>query len=295
MRLRPVLYLALALTARTLDAQGSAADGSLLGARHLGPTAQIKLFNAAGSVRLVGWDRDSIVVRGRVARGERFYMAGGGDAIKLGIDEQAGARESRRCDLVIWMPKHSRVNVKTVSADVAGRDVSGWFYSVSGAVRLGGTASSLDVLSMSGDVDLDVATPWVRARTGDGHLTLRGAPEDADVSTIGGRLDVTTSTVMRGQFATVSGGIRFVGSPAPNAIFDFSSHGGDIELAMPPSASGRFTLSSVVGRIENAFVQARPASAPEGAPPHALTMSLGRGDARVTVRTYRGAIRLRVQ
>jgi hypothetical protein len=153
------------------------------------------------------------------------------------------------------------------------------------------------VLSMSGDVDLDVATPWVRARTGDGHLTLRGAPEDADVSTIGGRLEVMTNTVMRGQFATVSGGIRYVGSPAPNAIFDFSSHGGDVELAMPPSASGRFTLSSVVGRIENAFAQARPASAPpaEGAPPHAVTMSLGRGDARVTVRTYRGAIRLLVR
>jgi len=82
-------------------------------------------------------------------------------------------------------------------ADIFATDVSGTFYSVSGTIHLRGSATSIDAESMNGSVDVDVAAPWVHARTGQGHLLIRGTPQDVDGSTIGGTLDVASPSILR--------------------------------------------------------------------------------------------------
>ena len=142
----------------------------LLRARSLQATAAVKIFNPAGSVRLVGWDRDSIVVRGRVARAQRFFFAGSDSGVKLGIDDTIGG-DSPASELVIYLPRTSRISIKSASADITGTDVSGWFASVTGSIRLAGRATSIEAETMDGNIDLNVVTPWVRSRTGNGSLT----------------------------------------------------------------------------------------------------------------------------
>jgi len=142
---------------------------------------------------------------------------------------------------------------------------------------------------MNGNLDLNVETPWMRARTGDGHLLLRGAPQDVDAATIAGTLDIATQTVLRGQFSSVSGDIHYVGSPASGGIFEFSNHSGAVDLLLPRDAAGTFALSSIVGQIENGFTNVRPAASTT----HSMRLTLGRGGANVTVRNFKGAIRLR--
>jgi hypothetical protein len=272
-------------------AQASANDGPLLRARHATSAPQIKMFNPAGSVRVVGWDRDSVVMRGRIAKGEAFYLVGSDSVMKLGITEHSDNRPMGRCDLVIYLPKHSQVSLKTVTGNIIASDVSGWFYTVSGGVRLSGSATTIDVQSMSGNVDLDVVTPWVRARTGDGNLLIRGEPQDVDASTIGGTLSIASAAILRGQFGSVSGDVHYAGSPAAGAIFDFSNHSGAIDLLLAKSVSGVFSLSSILGAIENGFSEIRPIASTR----RSIRLSLGRGGAQVTARTFKGTIRLRPQ
>jgi hypothetical protein len=272
-------------------AQSSATDGPLLRARHATPAPQIKMFNPAGSVRIVGWNRDSIVMRGRIAQGEAFYLVGSDSEMKLGITEHSDNRPMAPCDLVIYLPKHSRVSLKTVTGSITGSDVSGWFYTVSGGVRLSGSATTIDVQSMSGNVDLNVVTPWARARTGDGNLLIRGEPQDVDASTIGGTLSIASAAILRGQFGSVSGDVHYAGSPAAGAIFDFSNHSGAIDLLLAKSVSGVFSLSSILGAIENGFSEVRPIAST----PRSIRLSLGRGGAQVAARTFKGTIRLRPQ
>jgi hypothetical protein len=129
----------------------------------------------------------------------------------------------------------------------------------------------------------------MRARTGEGHLLLRGRPEDVDAATISGTLDIATTTPMRGQFSSVSGDIHYAGAPAGGAIFEFSNHSGAVDMALPPSTAGTFALSTVAGAIENRLSRVTPVATP----PRSLRLTLGRGGASVTVRTFKGAIRLR--
>jgi hypothetical protein len=287
---RGALALLLVIASARAEAQ-SATDGPVLVARPLRSTAALKAWVPDGHLRLVAWDRDSIVVRGRVARGSRFFFSGDSSGAKLGVEQRGTRGGAARADIVAYIPRRSMVSVKTVTATIDGAGASGWFYSVSGAIHLAGRATSIEVESMDGALDLDVTTPWLRARTGAGHLLLRGAPEDVDVSTISGILDVAATTVRRGQFGSVSGDIHFSGAPADDGIVELSNHSGDVELLLPAYVSGVFTLSSILGPIENGFARAQATAST----PRTVRVSLGRGGAQVSVRTFRGAIRLRRQ
>jgi hypothetical protein len=263
----------------------------VLRARALDATAAVKVFNPAGSIRLVGWDRDSIVVRGRIARGARFIFGGSSQGVKLVIEDSVTGGDSRPSELVIYLPRRSRMSVKSASADVAGTDVSGWFYSVSGSIRLAGSATSIDAETMNGGIDIAATVPWVRARTGEGTLTLRGVVEDADLSTIAGALNVLGTSVRRGRFASVTGDVRVLGAPPDDALIEVSNHEGAVDLRLPRGASGVFDLSTVSGTIENGFPTGRPAASGTTRA-RALRVLLGDGGAHVTVRTFKGPIRL---
>jgi hypothetical protein len=281
------LLIAITLAARAALGQ-SAADGPVLEAHALDSTASVNLYVPFGSVRLVGWDRDSIVVRGQKARNARLFYGGGPQGVKMGV-ESSSRTDSEPSNLVIYMPRRGRVSVRTASANIVGEGVSGDFNSSSGNIRLSGVVSSAEAESMNGSLDVDLTTPWLRARTGDGHLLIRGAPQDVDASTVGGTLDVIAPKVMRGQFVSVSGDIHWIGSPARGSVFDFSNHSGAVDLALSSTTSAALTLSSVSGPIENGFTRVRPIASP----PRTLRFNLGGGDAHVTVRTFKGAIRVR--
>jgi len=266
-----------------------AAAPPVLRSRRVVATVALKIYNPSGSTRLVGWDRDSVVVRGRVPSRDRFFFNGDSASMKLGIEERSASEPVQPVDLIVYLPRRGSVAIKSVDASIAATDISGWFYTVSGAIVLAGRAQNADAESMSGDVMLDLTTPWVRARTGRGHLVVRGAPEDVDASTVGGTLDVLTSSIMRGRFASVTGDVRYMADVASGSLFDFSNHSGAIDLALPRSVSATLDLSTVAGLIDDQFAQVKPAAAPG----RWLQTRLGGGDARIVARTFKGAIRVR--
>ncbi|MFL5615288.1 MAG: hypothetical protein ACJ796_16595 [Gemmatimonadaceae bacterium] len=257
-------------------------------------TAPVKIYHPAGTLRIVGWDRDSLVLRGRLPRDVRLFFGGSARGVKFGVEDLVDKSESTPVDLVVQVPRHARLSVKTASADVRATDVSGWFYSATGTIAISGNATSVDAETMSGNLSLDVTTPWVRAKTGDGHLLLRGRPQDADASTIGGTLDVASSATVRGRFASVTGDIRYAGAPPQGSILEFSNHEGAVDFLLPRDAAGVFDLWTVSGAIENGFTGVRPAAsaARRGDP---LRLSFGRDGGHVIVRTFKGPIRLRPQ
>lgn len=284
------------LASRESAAQRSSREGQVLGARRASPTVNIKAWNPSGSIRFVGWDKDSVVMRGTVGSNVTAEFSGQGEgmklgSMKLGVSGHWNDSDAAPSDLVVYMPRHGTVSIKTVSADIIGEDVSGWFYTVGGDIRLSGQARSVEAETMNGSLDMNVSTPWIKARAGDGNLLLRGQPQDVDASTVAGTLSIATTTVLRGQFSTVTGDIHFVGDPPPRAILEFSSHSGAIDLLLPQDASALLAMSSIAGPIQNGFARIRPTALT----PQSMRLSLGRGEAQLTVRTFKGPIRLRSQ
>jgi hypothetical protein len=289
MRHSAALLCALALGVPVVRAQMP-----LLGARATEAKVGIKIFSPAGSVRITAWDKDSLIVRGRVARGEHFYLSGDHKGIKLGIMQHTDDAMPAPSTFEIMVPRGSSVSVKTVTADVTASGVSGWFYSVSGKLALDGTARDVDAQTIDGDIMLALTAPVVRAQTGDGKITMRGAPEDVDLSTVGGALDVETPFIVRGRFASVAGEIRFTGAPVAGGVLDFTNHSGAVVMVMPRDVAGVFELSTIMGTIANGMSAVRAINAPSGQGSSVrITLGGREGAGRVTVRTFLGGIVLR--
>ncbi|MDQ6736673.1 MAG: DUF4097 domain-containing protein, partial [Gemmatimonadota bacterium] len=182
--------------------------------------------------------------------------------------------------------------MKCVSANIEATDVSGWFYTVNGNIHVSGRAREVEAEAMSGVIAISVSAPWVRAKTGSGTLMLGGRVADAAASSITGPVLISAAGLTRGQFGSVTGNVTFAAPLGEGGIFEFDDHSGSIELRLPLSTTGSFRVTSIEGTIDNKIAPLRPASMGAGGG-QTLAFRIGTGGAHVTVRTFRGTVRLR--
>jgi DUF4097 and DUF4098 domain-containing protein YvlB len=179
-----------------------------------------------------------------------------------------------------------------VSANIQAVDASGWFYTVGGSISVAGRVGEVEAEAMDGSVSVTATARWVRARTASGTLRLTGDIEDATASSITGSVFISSSGLARGQFGSVTGDIVFTAPLEEGGVFSFDNHSGSVELRLAPSAAGSFSVTTISGVIENALVAARPAGGQTGRG-QSIVFRLGSGGSHVTIRTFKGTIRLR--
>ena len=206
----------------------------------LDPDASVRIVNLtdSGSIRIIGWDKDSVVVSGTVARGSRFWSGGGGrrDAIKMFVDADKGAvgKSAGRSELIVRLPAHARVWVNAVVADVDVSALAGQLdvTAVSSHVRVLGTLTELRAETMNGDVEVTASPAYLRLKTATGRITWTGSSEDVAVTTVSGRIMIDAGTVHRARFESIDGDIRFTGGVSKAASVTVDTHGGDVALVM---------------------------------------------------------------
>lgn len=252
----------------------------------LTPGAGVKVFVPGGHVRLIGWDKDTLLVRGTVARGSTFYYGAYHAGVKISVDPDSGS-----ATLDIYVPRTSIVSIKAVSADIDATDVSGWFYGVSSRIHLGGAVKNLEAESISGDVTLAVTAPWIRARTGQGRLIIGGRATDVNASSINGSIDVTTADIARARVSTVNGNIRFAGDPGTQGLVDIDDYGGQVDVMLAAHMGGECDVTTVTGSIRSDLPSVRPVVG-NGGHGQSLALAIGHGTARITIRTFKGNVRV---
>ena len=263
------------------------------------PDAHVRLHLLAGSVRVTGWDRDSIAIRGVVFEtpNEKFMVHRDKSGVKLGhwdpTVEKAGPSQ-----LELFVPTRSLLWIKTATATVVVAGVTGGvdIGSSTGAIEVSGAPREIITETMSGAVTIDARSRLARIRTATGFVTLRGAISDANVSTVSGHVLIETGGVERGRFESVDGDIRYRGDVGRLASLDFINHAGAIEVVVPPAAAAEINVNVFEGTIENALgVEA------VRAPVSKMTKGKGRderftmngGGAYVTIRSFKGPVVLR--
>lgn len=251
--------------------------------------AVIKVWNPSGSLRLIAWDRDSIHVEGSAPKWAKFYFGGSRQSVKFGIEEDAPKGELPVSTLVVHVPRGSRVTARTVDASIDVDNVSGFYYTASGAVRAAGTLHELQVESLRGTVDVDVHAPWVRVMGGEGEATIRGAVEDLAASTVAGRLTAQVSGAGRARLETMTGDLLARVALQAKASMELDSHAGAVTLELPPGARVDVDASTVTGEIRNLF-DARQPQRGKGGKGASFTFATDPAGARVVIRTYKGTI-----
>jgi hypothetical protein len=256
----------------------------------LDPHASIRIFNLAGTTRVYGWDRDSVVVTGLVPRGGgTFFIGGTGAAAKLGVTSDA--LDAPGATLDVRVPRGATVWIKSSSAKVELAGVEGDvdISSVSGDIRVEGAPRRLSVEAMDGAIDLTTRAALTRAKTAGGSITLRGGGGDVTASSVSGAIRyVGAHKLLVGRIETVTGPVTFQGTVIRGGTLSIETHDGLVDLTVPRDQLADFDLTTFGGSVTNELMGAGPVVT-KGKP---LRFSSGSGGASVTVRTFKGNVRV---
>ncbi|HUQ18689.1 MAG TPA: DUF4097 family beta strand repeat-containing protein [Gemmatimonadaceae bacterium] len=252
----------------------------------------VRISNLVGSVHVTGWDRDSVALRGSLPKGDKLFMGGGPQGMKMFI-EPGNDRNPQPTRLDVMVPARAKLWIKTATADIEVSGVTGELdlYVVGGTIRVNGNPAELNAEAIDGDIHVTGSPGWLRAKSASGDVTLKGTSEDVAISTVSGAIGVDGGKFERAKIETVTGGIRFNGDIVRGAAINFDSHSGPLDITIPRKTGADFNIASIAGSITNDLNYARPTKGRYGRGSE-LVMTNSSGGARVTVTSFKGSITL---
>lgn len=290
---------AVAATALALGACAAWAEEAIDKRAPAEAAGEVEVSNVAGSVTISGWDRNEVHVTGTLGdEVERldFTTSGGRTLIKV-IAERRGHWGGGDIDtkLDIRVPKASRLDVNTVSADVSVSGVIGpqRLQTVSGEVSTDIEREDVEVKTVSGEVSL-------RGQNHPGVLTVTTVSGDINASrvagevtanTVSGEIELSLDKLTRARVRTTSGDLSLSGTLAPKARVDTESISGETRLDLRGKVNAQFDIQSFSGEIDNCFGPQARATQKYG-PGSELHFTAGDGSAEVRMSTLSGDISL---
>jgi DUF4097 and DUF4098 domain-containing protein YvlB len=238
----------LALAALAISAGGLAAQREINETHRTPADGRVEIHNLAGSVRVVGWDRNEIRINGTLGRGaERLEVSPRGSTTEIRVILPRRGRNVQGSDLEVRVPAGKEVVVRTTSAEIGVSDIVGAVsaHTTSGEVRVTGRPSSVSAVSTSGDVDVEVtASNRVQARSTSGDVRVDGSVRGSvEVESTSGDVQVSAATPeIRAQ--SVSGDVSLRGA---SGRVSASTVSGDTEIADSRIQYGSF--ETVSGRL----------------------------------------------
>lgn len=205
----------------------------------LDPDGVVKIHNYVGSVRVIGWSRDSVDVSGRIATHLRTFGGGTRRGVKLGAD--GGQRSPRDvAELVVRVPMGADVAVRGASTDILITGLVGIVdaATVGGRLVVEGSPRALTVETMDGALRVQGNPLTLRARSASGPLEFDGAAQDASLRSVSGRVAVTGGPMLLLRAETISGDIHFDAQLARNADVALESHSGRVDANGRKAAAG---------------------------------------------------------
>lgn len=288
-----VLAGALALPAglfaeTTVDQKrAAAADGNVV------------IETVSGSVKVGGWDRLEVQVKGTLADRAELKLSGSGKDTRIEVESESGSEHgvhghrARRADLEVFVPKGSSLRIECAQATIAVSGVAGAVSAetVSGSITHSGPSRGVQLHSVSGSVETTKAAGRIEVEAVDGTVTVRDGAGELDASTVNGKLAVLGGSFERAGLESVSGLVRFAAGLSASANLEIETVSGAVEVLLPPGFGANVEAESFSGAIENELAPATGHAAGWG-PGKKLSFKSGAGGARVSLETLSGAIRI---
>lgn len=257
------------------------------------PDGTVTIKNVAGSITVEGWAEAKLTVTGTLGQGtEKLDVTSEGRRTTVEVVLPRHARHVEGSELVIRVPRGSRVEIEAVSADVEVTDVVGALelHAISGDITARGAAREVTAQTVSGMIAIAAATPRIAAESVSGDITVEGARGEMEISTVSGDVSLKAAAAIDNlRFSSVSGGLKFDGVLSDKATLKAESHSGDITLALGGKPAGDFSITTFSGDIENAFGP-RGKRSSRYAPGRELEFTLGDAATRVDVTTFSGDV-----
>ena len=265
--------------------------------RPLDARGRIEIENLKGRIQVRPWNRNEVHVGGSLGEGvERLVVEGGGDhlVVRVQYPKQFGAwrnDKSGPTDLQLQVPLQASLDVSSVSADV---DIDGVapktlsVDSVSGGIVIAAAPGSADINSVSGDQQLTLNSRDVKVESVSGDVTLRGRlGGTVHGETVSGQLAIDSNGESLTKLTTnsVSGDTNLHVGLADGGTLKAETVSGDVDLRVPRTLSARVSATSFSGTLR---APGAKVSKEEYGPGSSLEQRYGSGAGEVHIETFSG-------
>jgi Toastrack DUF4097 len=262
------------------------------------PKGDVDISNVAGSVNVTGWGRNEVRVTGSLGEGvERldFTSEGKRTQIKVVLKKSTHWGEDGGTELSIRVPSGSRLDINTVSAEIAVHSVTGAqrLQAVSGEVSTEVAAEEAEVKTVSGDVILrgESKPSVLNLTTVSGNAQASRIAGEIIATTVSGDLNLSADTITRARLRTTSGNLSLRGALVGGARVDSETISGDLSFMFKSPINAEFDVETFSGDIENCFGP-KSQSKSEHGPGRELHFRQGDGKADVRINSLSGGINI---
>ena len=255
---------------------------------------RVHISNIAGEVTVNGWSRDQVEVTGELGRNvEELIFERDGNKVIIKVKVPKNSGRGIDSDLHIQVPQGSSLDVSTVSADIDVKKVRGeqMLETVSGDVDTEGGESDVSAEAVSGDVTVNGQNKEAntRANAVSGDVILVRVAGVADAQSVSGDVTVTEGSFERVDMNTVNGDILFRAGLRDGGKLITETVNGSVDIEFVGKVSGRFDIDTFNGDIDNCFGP-KPERTSKYTPGLELSFQEGDGDARIKVSTLNGDV-----
>ncbi len=228
---------------------------------------------------------------------ERLEIQGEGRKLSVRVRYPRNSSNAEATSLVLEIPRQASLDVDSVAASVDVQGVAGdelEIDSVSGRVTAVGAPRKASIESVSGDQRLNLNARDIDAESVSGRISLRGRiAGSVDIESVSGDIDVDTrgERLRKLDVSTVSGDASVRTGIADGGRFDFESVSGDVRLVLPRDASAQVEAATFSGDIEAPGANVVHKRYGPGA---SMEHRYGAGNASIDIETFSGDVQLRL-
>lgn len=231
---------------------------------------QLNVADYAGEVFIQTWDRNAVRVLADYSDEDRVLVEPSENILL--IKAYSKDVDERNADIRLTVPTWMDLDVSGIHTDVI----------------ITGTEGAVKVETVHGDVVVRGGRRHVRLSTVDDDIALCDAAGVISAETVNGSAYVYRVRSDSVDVSTVNGDIAYDGTINDKGRYRFTSHNGDIAVAIPKAANAAMAISTFSGEFESSF----PITLTQTKGGQRFQFCLGNCSARVDLGSFQGTIQL---
>lgn len=248
----------------------------------------VDLGLVSGDIVVTGWARNEVKILATIEIG---YFESSFSPSRVSITARSRRNRMGESRIEVSVPIGTQVRASSVSGDVRVRGTAGetLVNSVSGEIEVRDASDVVEMHTVSGDVTAEKLRGRIRANTVSGDLRLDDVAGDLRGKSVSGSL--TIRGALDGlEFESMSGDFEFRGDFRGAGTFSANTHSGDMRLTLPENLSANLELRTFSGDMRTEFPLTLQPGESFGRRSREMQTTINGGGARVRLGTFSGDI-----